>query len=118
MQENVLGKSERRAADAFFLFRKSPIYDERGADAKLNERTIDFKRIRCPLCRWQPRAESRWYCTDAGAPHYFYHGCGTAWNTFETRGRCPGCGHQWTWTDCLSCGGCSPHEEWYEVETD
>jgi hypothetical protein len=39
--------------------------------------------------------------------------CGTVWNTFETRGRCPGCGYQWTRTVCLACQRISPHLDWY-----
>jgi rubrerythrin len=103
------------AAIGFFLFQRNLPTDKFTDETeKLEDETTDFSRIRCPLCRWQPRALSRWYCTDAGHPHYFYGGCGTAWNTFDTRGRCPGCNHQWRWTDCLRCGGCSPHEAWYE----
>jgi hypothetical protein len=63
-------------------------------------------RIRCPRCRWRPRRGDRWLCT--------WHGCGTSWNTFETRGRCPGCGHQWTDTCCLACHRWSRHLDWYE----
>jgi hypothetical protein len=118
MWENCLENLARRTAITFFLFRKSPGFDEYSETAKLKDRTTDFSRIRCPLCRWQPQASSRWYCSDAGYPHFFYNGCGTVWNTFETRGRCPGCNHQWAWTDCLRCLGCSPHEAWYEDETD
>jgi hypothetical protein len=43
------------------------------------------RRIRCPLCDWEPRRFDRWECF-----------CGTAWNTFDTGGRCPGCGHLYT----------------------
>jgi hypothetical protein len=74
----------------------------------------DFESIRCPLCRWQPTASSAWYCDGTNTPEKFTGGCGTRWNTFETRGRCPGCAHQWRWTICLRCGGWSLHEEWYE----
>lgn len=62
-------------------------------------------RIRCPRCRWQPRRGDRWLCSRPG--------CGTTWNTFETRGRCPGCGHQWLHTCCLACQRWSPHADWY-----
>jgi hypothetical protein len=70
-------------------------------------------RIRCPLCRWQPDAGSSWVCGECAYPEYFFGGCGMEWNTFDTRGRCPGCGHQWRWTACLSCGGWSLHDDWY-----
>ncbi|HEX8247592.1 MAG TPA: hypothetical protein VF599_05365 [Pyrinomonadaceae bacterium] len=119
MWENCPENLIQRLAIAFFLFRKSPVFDKYAETAKRKDRTTDFRRIRCPLCRWQPQASSRWCCSDAaGYPHFFYNGCGTVWNTFETRGRCPGCGHQWSWTDCLRCWGCSPHEDWYAGETD
>lgn len=59
-------------------------------------------KIRCPKCAWQPRAFDRWECD-----------CGFLWNTFDTRGRCPACAHQWRDTACLACGEWSPHEDWY-----
>jgi hypothetical protein len=65
-------------------------------------------RIRCPKCNWQPKREDTWVC----AP-----GCGHVWNTFETRGLCPGCSKQWTSTACLRCHEWSPHDDWYEHET-
>src|ERR1041385_5664745 len=76
-------------------------------------RRDDFSTIRCPLCKWQPKESSRWYCGDCDYPEYFFEGCGTAWNSFKTRGLCPGCGHQWRWTVCLSCYGWSKHNDWY-----
>ena len=75
-----------------------------------------FGRIRCPLCAWQPGESSRWCCTRVDAPEGFFGGCGTVWNTFSTRGRCPGCQHQWLWTKCLRCAGWSLHTAWYEDE--
>jgi hypothetical protein len=81
---------------------------------RVDDRT-EKSRIRCPLCDWEPSASSRWACVSDGTPEPFFGGCGTIWNTFDTRGRCPGCAHQWTWTSCLRCHGWSPHEEWYEV---
>lgn len=69
--------------------------------------------VRSPLCGWIPTSASRWDCTECEFPELFFQGCYTHWNTFDTRGRCPGCGHQWRWTMCLSCGGWSLHEEWY-----
>ena len=73
-------------------------------------------RIRCPLCFWQPSASSRWTCYVRGTPEPPFDGCGTVWNTFDTRGKCPGCGHQWIWTTCLHCRVASRHEDWYEEE--
>lgn len=97
---------------AFLSFRKTSESENFLAEKEQTDET-DFSRIRCPLCRWQPTASSLWFCSDLGYPEYFFGGCGAAWNTFETRGRCPGCGHQWKWTSCLRCGVFSPHEEWY-----
>ena len=73
-----------------------------------------FGDIRCPLCSWRPSAESRWYCSAEGTPEPSFAGCGAEWNTFATRGRCPGCGHQWRWTSCHRCEQWSLHEDWYE----
>lgn len=77
-----------------------------------------FRGIRCPLCAWQPQASSLWCCDASESPEPFFPGCGTHWNTFATRGRCPGCQHQWKWTSCLRCAGWSPHEDWYEQQDD
>jgi hypothetical protein len=73
-----------------------------------------FEHIRCPLCGWQPTPSSTWCCEAAGTPEPLFEGCGTTWNTFSTRGRCPGCAHQWRWTSCLRCEGWSLHDAWYE----
>jgi len=78
------------------------------------ENIEEFSRVRCPSCKWQPKASSRWYCGDCEYPEYFYNGCGAAWNTFATGGVCPGCHHQWRWTVCLSCYRWSRHEQWYD----
>jgi hypothetical protein len=59
-------------------------------------------RIRCPRCEWAPQSHDRWMCT-----------CLHVWNTFDTGGRCPSCGHQWLDTQCLRCVQWSPHEDWY-----
>src|ERR1700733_259285 len=58
--------------------------------------------IRCPKCKWTPRSKALWFCK-----------CGHLWNTFDTRGLCPGCGYQWEVTGCFQCGGMSPHRDWY-----
>jgi DNA-directed RNA polymerase subunit RPC12/RpoP len=78
------------------------------------DRTGMFSGIRCPRCGWRPSDESRWACDWPGTPEPRFHSCGTVWNTFSTRGRCPECGHQWQWTSCLRCGQWSLHEDWYE----
>ena len=43
----------------------------------------------------------------------FAGGCNMSWNTFDTKGRCPGCSHQWRHTSCLKCQAWSPHDDWY-----
>lgn len=100
------------------LFRKGSAADELIDSLKKPEETKERKspRIRCPLCMWQPGRSSLWYCVDTGHPEYFFDACGTGWNTFDTRGRCPGCLHQWRWTSCLACAGWSLHEDWYEKD--
>jgi hypothetical protein len=64
----------------------------------------DGKRIRCPLCSWQPRKSDRWFCNKCSQGH---------WNTFDTNGVCPVCAYRWAWTACLQCHQWSLHEAWY-----
>jgi hypothetical protein len=71
-------------------------------------------RIRCPKCGWQPERSSTWLCLSGPGPEPPFEACGTAWNTFDTGGRCPGCDHQWHWTTCLHCHEWSPHLDWYD----
>ena len=101
---------------AFLLFQRGEI--QRSIEALLEDREDDgvLRRIRCPACAWQPAATCLWYCADCIRPENFLGGCGTAWNTFETAGLCPGCAHQWQWTSCLACGQWSPHSSWYADE--
>ena len=66
--------------------------------------------IYCPACRWRPGSEARWQCT--------MRDCDTVWNTFWTRGVCPGCAYQWRNTQCLVCLEFSPHESWYHFPDD
>lgn len=80
---------------------------------ELEDKENKYSRIRCPACKWQPEASSRWVCFDIGAEHP-NGGCFTEWNTFDTRGVCPGCGHHWKKTMCLRCMVNSLHEDWYE----
>jgi len=94
--------------------------DDRAPDLIIvdNEGPADedgFSTIRCPLCEWRPSNSSRWCCDSRGTPEPPFAACGTAWNTFSTSGRCPGCSHQWKWTSCLRCAGWSLHEDWYEI---
>lgn len=59
-------------------------------------------RIRCPRCAFEPRPQDRWQCH-----------CLHVWNTFETGGVCPACGHKWSHTCCPRCRAWSRHEDWY-----
>jgi len=83
--------------------------DKQGGDPSKEGKTllkdrIDIRKpkIRCPRCAWEPRSEDRWECS-----------CGFIWNTFDTRGLCPACDHQWEETQCLRCREWSLHEDWY-----
>ena len=78
------------------------------------ERDEEAQGVRCPLCGWRPTAASRWCCWWSEGPEPYFTSCGAEWNTFTTRGRCPGCQHQWRWTSCLRCGEWSLHDDWYE----
>lgn len=76
---------------------------ERGPAVTLDdEDKFRDRGIRCPKCRWRPRARDRWQCT-----------CLHVWNTFDTRGICPSCSFRWHETQCLSCHAMSPHDDWY-----
>ena len=72
-----------------------------------------FDGIRCPHCSWRPSASSLWCCYGIGTPEPSFEGCGMLWNTFSTKGLCPGCRHQWQWTSCLQCDQWSLHRDWY-----
>jgi hypothetical protein len=62
--------------------------------------------ILCPRCSYRPSPHERWVCDP---------GCGTWWNTFWTRGLCPGCAKLWDVTQCPECGSVSPHKHWYRA---
>ncbi len=103
----------------YSFFQKTLLPDEiEGKFDESIEKKVDFSRIRCPLCKWQPKKSDRWMCVDCGFPEFFFGACYTIWNTFETRGVCPGCNHQWIYTSCLRCEGFSLHEDWYEKGSD
>lgn len=95
-----------------------PDAGEHLADKRAEDERPASARIRCPLCDWRPTPSSEWCCDGTFTPESPFPGCGTVWNTFETFGRCPGCGHQWQWTSCLRCGGWSLHEDWYVQDED
>lgn len=99
------------------LFRRIDVtgFDPKGFDPEKRHDVLSKRpRIRCPHCRWEPTKSSRWGCFEMGAPENFGPGCGASWNTFDSRGLCPGCKHQWRHTSCLACDRTSRHEDWYE----
>lgn len=95
------------------LFQKGAVENVTDVDQLESEDETSSRRIRCPACRWEPRKTDLWHCGECPYPEGFYGGCGMAWNTFDTAGLCPGCGHQWLWTACLRCAVWSLHEDWY-----
>ncbi|HKQ92764.1 MAG TPA: hypothetical protein VJZ77_19045 [Blastocatellia bacterium] len=105
----------RRALATLFLLFQKGLRPSDATDTieKSDDEAPGQGRIRCPMCRWQPDAGSSWGCGDCAYPERFFGGCGMVWNTFDTRGLCPGCGHQWRWTACSSCSVWSLHEDWY-----
>jgi hypothetical protein len=98
---------------AWHLFKKADAPAPIITDISEPADDAQFHRIRCPRCQWQPDASSMWVCWSGDGPEPPFEACGTAWNTFATRGRCPGCAHQWQWTSCLRCDEWSLHEDWY-----
>lgn len=120
MQNDFMNFLEYGRITSLLEFRRSlpdeDVAGEQGEIMDLADRTRGISGIKCPICRWRPRTSDRWTCWDCEYPEYFYQGCGTEWNTFETGGECPTCFHQWVWTSCLSCWGWSKHEDWYESE--
>ena len=76
----------------------------------------ELQGIRCPKCSWRPTRSDMWCCFALDTPEPAFEFCLTTWNTFTTRGRCPGCAHQWMWTSCLRCEQWSLHDDWYESE--
>ena len=74
-------------------------------------------KIYCPKCEWTPGCPEwpgvpvqdwRWRC----AP-----GCGSGWNTFQSKGVCPNCGKLWTDTQCPECHAWSQHDLWYHLSS-
>ena len=111
---NLLPTEPESTGAERWMLKKSPVHGEiTDIDHRLDDEEA-FEDIRCPLCGWQPMPSSMWCCYTDGTPEALFEWCGTIWNTFSTRGRCPGCAHQWRWTSCLRCEGWSLHDEWYE----
>jgi hypothetical protein len=71
---------------------------------------VNGAHIRCPKCDWEPEDADLWMCSI----------CKTKWNTFKTRGTCPGCGKAYFETTCLTsrggCGDWSLHKDWYQKD--
>jgi len=69
---------------------------------------VDGANVSCPICGWEPSEGDIWVCDL----------CRTRWNTFETHGKCPGCGKQFIDTQCSrsrgGCGQMSLNAEWYQ----
>jgi hypothetical protein len=105
--ELCAGAEDLPQLGSFSAFRPSKPPPQRRLSAAEIEKIFgpELPGIRCPKCRWKPRTEYRWSCK-----------CEHQWNTFDTRGLCPGCGYQWESTACPQCGEMSPHSEWYLVQ--
>jgi hypothetical protein len=96
------GEYDCVAMTTFLLLRRGPGAADLREVEKRDERTTGRSRIRCPRCAWEPGRDDLWMCT-----------CGHAWNTFDTGGVCPACGHRWRETQCMRCLEWSLHEAWY-----
>lgn len=84
-------------------------FDKYGANLshyQFNRKEAKERRIRCPVCGWQPDGQSYWGCEK----------CHAVFDTFETHAHCPNpqCGNSWTFTQCIFCDAKPPHEDWYE----
>jgi hypothetical protein len=56
----------------------------------------------CPACGMSPPVGDYWTCG----------GCRTKFDTFARQGVCPGCGGQFTETQCVHCHARSPLSKW------
>ena len=69
---------------------------------------VNDQYVRCPKCNWEPGNSDIWVCDE----------CPTKWNTFETHGKCPGCGKPFIDTQCKrshgGCGQMSLNADWYQ----
>jgi hypothetical protein len=61
--------------------------------------------IACPVRSFSPPEGFQWWC--------YPDGCGGSFDTFATRGRCPHCEAQFSWTMCPACEKVSAHRAWY-----
>jgi hypothetical protein len=86
--------AERFAAEDRYWARLVPPESDAPSVAEKQEHS-------CPRCGWVPSDADVWSCD-----------CGQKWNTFSTRGRCPGCGKTWDTTWCLACEKPSDYRDW------
>src|SRR4029077_14371229 len=56
-------------AAGFWLFQETLKPEKPRTAAKSEDKKAELNRIRCPLCKWQPNARSRWYCLDCDYPN-------------------------------------------------
>jgi hypothetical protein len=66
---------------------------------------VESDDVACSGCGTPPAAGWLWQC----APD----GCGGAFDTFASRGRCPHCSAQFAWTHCLLCRRVFAHQAFY-----
>jgi len=70
---------------------------------------VNDTNVSCPKCGWEPDEKDIWVCDE----------CKTRWNTFQTRGKCPGCGKVFIDTQCSKqkggCGELSLNAEWFQL---
>jgi hypothetical protein len=60
------------------------------------------RHLRCPFCGWIPFALPAWKCKE----------CRFVWDTFETGGVCPSCGHHHAEIACVRCRRISDRDRW------
>jgi len=61
--------------------------------------------VACPRCGVAPVVGELWTCDPDG--------CNGLFDTFASRGRCPHCEAQFSWTVCPACLQSSAHQAWY-----
>jgi len=69
---------------------------------------VNGEYVSCPKCGWEPNEGDIWVCDE----------CRIKWNTFNTHGKCPGCGKVFIDTQCRArtggCGQLSLNADWYK----
>src|ERR1043166_2431816 len=50
--------------------REKPAASKPGSKSKIED-SVDFRRIRCPLCKWRPTPAHRWFCAQCDYPEFF-----------------------------------------------